>query len=80
LARGLQSMLTAMEHPRATDAAPRIVVATTHQEGWLLSIAQAAVRRNQLARLLTTLHTARWSKVVELIPARGIRARAEREV
>jgi glycosyltransferase involved in cell wall biosynthesis len=80
LARGLQSKLTAMEHSRATGAAPRIVVATTHPEGSFLSIAQAAVRRSQLARLVTTLHTAGWSKVVGLIPARGIRAIAEREV
>lgn len=69
-----------MERPRTTRAAPRIVVATTHQEGSFLSIAQAAVRQNQLARLFTTLHTARWSKIVKLIPARGIRARAEREL
>jgi glycosyltransferase involved in cell wall biosynthesis len=69
-----------MENGRSKSAAPRIVVATTHPEGSFLSIAQAAARRSQLARLFTTLHTARWSNVVERIPARRIRMKAERQL
>jgi glycosyltransferase involved in cell wall biosynthesis len=69
-----------MDRLRTTTTPPRIVVATTHQEGSFLSIAQAAARRNQLARLFTTLHSARWSKAVKRIPAQSIRTRAEREI
>jgi hypothetical protein len=76
---GLQSTLS--DGTSSYDyGATRIVAATTHQEGSFLSIAQAAVRHNQLARLFTTFHTERWSKALERIPGRGIRTRAQREL
>lgn len=76
---GLQSTLS--DGTSSYDyGATRIVAATTHQEGSFLSIAEAAVRHSQVARLFTTFHTERWSKAVERIPGRGIRTRAQREL
>src|SRR5512133_1418693 len=58
---------------RTLTASPRIAVATPHQEASMLAIARAGARNGHLARMYTTLHTARLEAAAPKLPHRGLR-------
>jgi glycosyltransferase involved in cell wall biosynthesis len=47
-----------------------LAVATPHQESSSTAIAKAAARSDQLGRLYTTLHTARWAPAARYVPGK----------